>query len=100
MHHLWLAPLELATENLNCATITPEIIEHFAEMEQHQFNEENVNDKKLVWGLFGNDDKQVNGEHVFRCYYDNVIHFAGEHRMNDTVINEVLIPLIRKITKS
>ena len=75
-------------------TITPEI------MEKQQFNEANIADSEKVWGLFGNDDKQVNGEHVFRCYYDNVIHFEGEHRMNDTVINEVLIPLIRKITKS
>lgn len=81
-------------------TITPEIIEHFSEMEKQQFNEANIADSEKVWGLFGNDDKQVNGEHVFRCYYDNVIHFEGEHRMNDTVINEVLIPLIRKITKS
>ena len=81
-------------------TITPEIIDHFSEMEKQQFNEANIAESEKVWGLFGNDDKQVNGEHVFRCYYDNVIHFEGEHRMNDTVINEVLIPLIRKITKS
>ena len=81
-------------------TITPEIIDYFSEMEKQQFNEANIADSEKVWGLFGNDDKQVNGEHVFRCYYDNVIHFEGEHRMNDTVINEVLIPLIRKITKS
>lgn len=80
-------------------TITTEIIKHFAEMEAKQF-EDVINDKEqdeLVWGLFGNDDKQVNGESLFCQYYSYVIHFEGEHRMSDKVINDVLIPLVNEI---
>lgn len=80
-------------------TITSEIIEHFAQMEQHQFDGVTEEQKRRVWGLFGNNDSQVNSEHVFCRYYSNIIHFEGEHRMNDRVIDEVLIPLIRKITR-
>ena len=81
-------------------TITPDIIKHHADMESKQFDGVNDEEKTKVWGLFGSDDRLVNGEHIFRQYYDNVIHFNGEHRMSEEVITTVLIPLIRKITNS
>ena len=81
-------------------TITPDIIKHHADMESKQFDGVNDEEKTKVWGLFGSDDRLVNGEHIFRQYYDNVIHFTGEHRMSEEVITTVLIPLIRKITNS
>ena len=81
-------------------TITPDIIKHHADMESKQFDGVSDEEKTKVWGLFGSDDRLVNGEHIFRQYYDNVIHFNGEHRMSEEVIATVLIPLIRKITNS
>lgn len=48
--------------------------------------------------MFADNDQQVNGESLFLQYYNQVIHFSGEHRMDDAVIEEVLVPLIRKIT--
>lgn len=79
-------------------TITSDIIKHHAEMESKQFDGVTDDEKTKVWGLFGSDDRQVNGEHIFRQYYDNVIHFNGEDRMSDEVIATVFIPLIRRIT--
>ena len=35
----------------------------------------------------------------FLQYYNQVIHFSGEHRMDDRVIEDVLVPLIRSIVK-
>ena len=35
----------------------------------------------------------------FLQYYNQVIHFCGEHRMDDRVIEDVLVPLIRSIVK-
>ena len=64
-------------------TITPDIIKHHADMESKQFDGVNDEEKTKVWGLFGSDDRLVNGEHIFRQYYDNVIHFNGEHRMSE-----------------
>ena len=75
-------------------TITEEIIEHFAEMENSQFNGVTPAETERVWGMFGNNDMQVNSEEAFLQYYHNIIHFSGGHRLDDVTINEVLIPLI------
>lgn len=74
--------------------ITPEIIRHHAEMEAHQFDGITEADRKQVWGMFADNDQQVNGESLFLQYYNQVIHFSGEHRMDDKVIEDVLVPLI------
>ena len=74
--------------------ITPEIIRHHAEMEKHQFDGITEADRKQVWGMFADNDQQVNGESLFLQYYNQVIHFSGEHRMDDRVIEDVLVPLI------
>lgn len=78
--------------------ITPEIIQHHAAMEQHQFDGITDSDRRNVWGMFGDNDTQVNSEALFLEHYTQVVHFHGEHRLNDEVIENVLIPLIRKIT--
>ena len=75
-------------------TITDEIIAHFAEMETRQFDCVTPSDTERVWGMFGINDTQVNGEDAFLQHYHNIIHFSGGHRLDDTIINEVLIPLI------
>jgi predicted esterase YcpF (UPF0227 family) len=78
-------------------TITPKIIQHFAEMDAHQFNDITDDDKENVYGLFADNDTTVNCDDIFRLHYKNVVHFHGEHRLNLEVIEEVLVPLIKKI---
>ena len=36
------------------------------------------------------------GESLFLQHYSQVVHFSGEHRMDDKVIENVLVPLIYK----
>ena len=74
--------------------ITEEIMQNYAEMEAHQFDGITMADREKVWGMFGNNDTQVNCERVFLEHYHNVIHFEGGHRLDDVAISEVLIPLI------
>ena len=74
--------------------ITQEIIRNHEEMEEHQFDGITETDRKQVWGMFADNDQQVNGESLFLQYYNQVIHFSGEHRMDDRVIEDVLVPLI------
>lgn len=76
--------------------ITSEIIRHHAEMEERQFEGITDTDRMQVWGMFADNDQQVNGESLFRQYYSQIIHFSGEHRMDDKVIKDVLVPLIYK----
>lgn len=80
-------------------TITPEIIQHFAEMEEHQFDNLDEHDRDTVWALFGKNDKQVNCRSLFEQTMgnDHVVEFDGEHRLSEDAIKEVLVPLIRQI---
>jgi hypothetical protein len=75
-------------------TITTEIIQHFAEMEAHQFDGIADEDREKVYGLFADNDTTVNCEDIFLQHYENVVHFHGEHRLNRHVVEETLIPLI------
>ncbi len=77
--------------------ITPEIIRHHEEMEEHQFDGITEADRKQVWGMFADNDRQVNGEALFLEHYSQVVYFSGEHRLDDTAIEAVLVPLIRKV---
>ena len=79
-------------------TITTEVISHFEEMVAHQFDGITDEDRENVYGLFADNDTTVNCEDIFRQYYQNVIHFHGEHRLNRQVIEDVLVPLIKEIT--
>ena len=81
-------------------TITDDIIRHFAEMEEHQFDGVTPAEQERVWGMFGSHDSLVNCEDSFLQHYRHVIHFDGEHRLDDTTINEVLIPLIRRVAEA
>ena len=80
----------------NTFTITEDIIRHFAEMEEHQFDGVIPEESECVWGLFGSNDTLVNCEDTFRQHYRNVLHFNGGHRLDEATIHDVLIPLIRQ----
>lgn len=77
--------------------ITPKIIRHQAEIEELQFEGITDEDRKRVWGMFADNDRQVDGEALFLKQYSQVVHFSGEHSMDDKVINSILVPLIRSI---
>ena len=78
-------------------TITHETIEHFSEMETHQFDGITEKEQEIVYGLFGDEDTTVNCEEVFLQHYKNIIHFHGEHRLNRQDVEEVMAPLIREL---
>lgn len=79
-------------------TITPEIIEHFAQMEMHQFDDVTNEQKEMVYGLFGSDDNQTDSSELFVRHYRNALPFEGGHRLSYSTICAYLIPLIREIT--
>ena len=75
------------------------IVERFKEMEKHQFDGITEDEKKLVVGLFGDKDPIVHFQPLMAQLYgeDRCRWFAGEHRLNDTVVKKVLIPLIEDL---
>jgi hypothetical protein len=80
-------------------TITKDIIQHFVEMETHQFDGVTDYDKKYVFGLFAESDTTVNCEPVFLQHYTNIIHFHGGHRLDRKIIQQVVVPLILELVR-
>lgn len=76
------------------------VVERFKEMEKEQFSGITDEEKKLVVGLFGDKDPIVHFQPLMaQLYGEERCHwFDGEHRLNDTVVKKVLIPLIHELT--
>ena len=79
--------------------ITKETIEHFQEMEAHQFDDIPEEDRFLCHGLFGEeDDLCPEGRLLFEEHYPGMSHvFPGGHRMNDAIVKTMLLPYIRSL---
>ena len=78
-------------------TITEEVIQHFQEMEQHMFDDINNENQSLCWGFFADGDTLVNCKEEFAQHFTQVADFHGEHRMNNAVIRDVIIPAAKRI---
>lgn len=75
------------------------VVEQFKQMEKTQFDGINDNEKQLVIGLFGDKDPVVHFQPLMAELYgeERCRWFAGEHRLNDEVVKNVLLPLIDEI---
>jgi predicted esterase YcpF (UPF0227 family) len=79
--------------------ITEVIIQHFREMEEHQFDnwKANAPENLLCMGLFGTEDTTVNCREEFARHYPNVQSFEGGHRMNQKVLKNVVVPIVKRL---
>ncbi len=79
--------------------VDKELIQQFQQVEKCSFQGITPQDKKLVWGLFGTQDKLVNCQPDFKKHYgtDQMSLFEGEHFLNDKVLSHVVLPLIEQI---
>lgn len=79
-------------------TITEDIIKQFREMEGHLYDGVNDENRQWCWGFFGNKNTIVNCREEFECHFaPNVETFQGEHRMNNKVIDEVVLPFVENL---
>lgn len=76
-----------------------ETIAHFAAMEQKQFDGIDDEDRMLCFGLFGlRDDLTAASRELFAAHYPGQCRFFdGGHRLNDELVGNALMPLIREI---
>lgn len=77
--------------------VTKAMVKSYREMTSHCFEDITDDDRRRVWGMFGDEDPVVHTFDLFRSHYPNAIRFHGEHRLIDKVIIHYLIPLIRQI---
>ena len=75
------------------------VVERFKLMEKEQFGGITDDEKQLVVGLFGDKDPVVHFYSLMAQLYgeERCRWFAGEHRLNDTIVKKVLIPLIDEL---
>ena len=78
------------------------VVERFKEMEKHQFDGITDDEKLLVVGLFGDKDPVVHFYPLMAKLYgeERCRWFNGEHRLNDKVVDKVLLPLIKEMVAS
>lgn len=77
------------------------MIQEFQQVEKASFQGITSQEKELVWGLFGTNDKLVNCQADFRKYYGTAQMrlFEGEHYLNDKVLSREVVPLVEQILK-
>lgn len=74
--------------------IDSNMLKHQQQIEAHQFEGITPEEDRLVYGLFGTKDPLVHGADTFCRYYSRCVFFDGEHRMNDTVVRQSVIPVL------
>jgi predicted esterase YcpF (UPF0227 family) len=78
-------------------SITEETIRHFKTMEQHMFDGITDKNQQNCWGVFADGDTLVNYKGEFSEHFNNIYDFHGEHRMNNNVMRDIIIPFVRNI---
>lgn len=79
-------------------TITEDIIQQFREMEAHLFDGVNDENRLWCWGFFGDKDTTVNCRKEFKQHFaPNVETFRGGHRMNNNVLDEIILPFVEDL---
>ena len=75
------------------------MIQEFQQVEKESFKDIDAQEKQLVWGLFGTQDKLVNCQKDFIKHYgkERMQLFEGEHFLNDKVLSKVVMPLVEAI---
>ncbi len=79
--------------------VDKQLISEFQQVEKTSFKGITPQEKELVWGLFGTQDKLVNCQADFRKNYGagQMRLFEGEHFLNDKVLSRVVLPLVEQI---
>jgi predicted esterase YcpF (UPF0227 family) len=79
--------------------VDKQMIAEFKEVEKESFVGITAEEKKLVWGLFGTKDKNVNCQPDFRKHYgeSQMTLFDGEHYLNGVVLGKVIIPMVETL---
>lgn len=78
--------------------IKPSLVDEFAELEAHQWDNWNSSMRKLCIGLFGEKDTLAHFESEIRAHYDGIYHFPGDHTPTVEEVREWYVPRIIHLT--
>ena len=92
--HQYKSPRKDGKQNF---VIDEALIEEFAELEAHQFENYNPDYKERIWGLFGEQDTLAHYEPLFLQYYSRSFYFPGAHTPTAEEVQKYYVPLVKKL---
>lgn len=73
------------------------LVKAYREVSEQRFEELDDEDRRRVYGLFGDRDDLVDTYGLFCEHYPQATRFHGEHRMDDRSFMHAVVPVIRWI---
>lgn len=71
------------------------LVKEYRQVSERRFEGLDDEDRRRVFGLFGDEDNLVDTFGLFHEHYPQAIRFHGEHRMNDNSFMHSVLPVIR-----
>ena len=78
-------------------TIDQALIDEFADVQLHQWDQCRPENRDRVWGLFGEHDTVAHYEPLFRQHYTQIYHFPGSHTPTDEEVRTYYAPLAEQL---
>ena len=73
------------------------LIDEFAEVQAHQWDNSHPKLSDRIWGLFGENDHLAHFEPLFLQHYTHAYHFPGGHTPTAEEVREYYAPLAEKL---
>ena len=73
------------------------LIDEFAEVQAHQWDNFRTEQNDRIWGLFGENDHLAHFEPLFLQDYTHAHHFPGGHTPTAEEVREYYVPLTEKL---
>ena len=73
--------------------IDQSLIDEFAEVQAHQWDNSRPELSDRIWGLFGENDHLAHFEPMFLQHYMHAYHFPGRHTPTAEEVREYYVPL-------
>ena len=73
------------------------LIDEFADIQAHQWDNCQPGMTDRIWGLFGENDHLAHFEPLFLQHYTHAYHFPGAHTPTAKEVQEYYVPLVEKI---
>lgn len=77
--------------------VTKALVKEYGAITDRCFDGIDDDERKRVWGLFGDMDTTVNNRDLFFCHYPQTVDFHGGHRLNDKTLIHAVMPVIKWI---
>lgn len=77
--------------------VTKGLVREYRDITEQCFLHVDDEERRHVWGLFGDEDPLVHTFDLFHSHYPQAIHFHGEHQLVEKVLFHYVVPVIRWI---